>query len=503
MVLAGVAMLAGTATGLALASEVECGAVITRDTTLDADLQDCPGDGIVIGADGVTLDLGGHVIDGDGLRGDGDSRGDLGVDDSGGFDRLRVLNGTVRQFDEGVEVTDAQEASIQLLTVEENGIAIGFTRANGSRIEDSFLNGNGSGVHLLQSNDNLIRRNHADDNGGTGIETFSSARNTIDGNETARNGGRGIGVRDTSSATEVSRNVTTDNGSTGISTDGPDNVVFSNEASRNKRSGIQVGGERTVLVQNTAAGNGESGLFLAGSPGVRVAGNTASGNFDTGIDASGFADDGRFLRNTARSNGLDGISVDSSDRVTVKGNLAEDNGTRIPGVVGRGIVIDECDDAVIADNAAFGHARSGIDIASSARPRVERNVTNGNPGDGLRYNGLDGRLANNQALGNLGTGVNVVFGSGNLLQRNLAKQNGQDGIALASSTTGNVLTLNRVSGNEDDGIDSDSAQVALTSNLANQNGDLGIEAEPGTTDGGGNRARANGNTLQCSNVSCR
>jgi hypothetical protein len=34
------------------------------------------------------------------------------------------------------------------------------------------------------------------------------------------------------------------------------------------------------------------------------------------------------------------------------------------------------------------------------------------------------------------------------------------------------------------------------------NGDLGIEAVPGVTDGGGNRARHNGNVAQCTGVAC-
>ena len=33
--------------------------------------------------------------------------------------------------------------------------------------------------------------------------------------------------------------------------------------------------------------------------------------------------------------------------------------------------------------------------------------------------------------------------------------------------------------------------------MANDNGDLGIEAVSGVTDGGGNRARGNGNPAQC------
>ena len=50
------------------ASHVSCGDTITADTTLDSDLIDCPNNGIVIGADDITLDLNGHRIDGDGTE---------------------------------------------------------------------------------------------------------------------------------------------------------------------------------------------------------------------------------------------------------------------------------------------------------------------------------------------------------------------------------------------------------------------------------------------------
>ena len=46
------------------AAAVQCGQVITSDTTLANDLVDCPGTALTIGADGVTLDLGGHLVDG-------------------------------------------------------------------------------------------------------------------------------------------------------------------------------------------------------------------------------------------------------------------------------------------------------------------------------------------------------------------------------------------------------------------------------------------------------
>jgi hypothetical protein len=40
--------------GQALASHVGCGAVVTTDTRLDSDLGSCPGNGVVIGSDGIT-----------------------------------------------------------------------------------------------------------------------------------------------------------------------------------------------------------------------------------------------------------------------------------------------------------------------------------------------------------------------------------------------------------------------------------------------------------------
>src|SRR3954464_14538031 len=52
--------------GQARASQVSCGETITADTTLEQDLVNCPNHGIVIGADGITLDLNGHLVDGDG-----------------------------------------------------------------------------------------------------------------------------------------------------------------------------------------------------------------------------------------------------------------------------------------------------------------------------------------------------------------------------------------------------------------------------------------------------
>ena len=54
------------AAGQAPPAGLKCGDTITADTTLDRDLTGCPSNGIIIGADDITLDLNGHTISGDG-----------------------------------------------------------------------------------------------------------------------------------------------------------------------------------------------------------------------------------------------------------------------------------------------------------------------------------------------------------------------------------------------------------------------------------------------------
>jgi hypothetical protein len=111
--LAGAAFLALGRGNQALASHVSCGDKITTDTRLDSDLTDCPNNGIVIGADGITLDLNGHLIDGDGTPFAACPRRkfcDGGVI-SVGHDGITVVGGSVREFDAGVLVGNAAAAA--------------------------------------------------------------------------------------------------------------------------------------------------------------------------------------------------------------------------------------------------------------------------------------------------------------------------------------------------------------------------------------------------------
>src|ERR687898_2907411 len=89
----------------AAVQQVSCGDTITADATLHHNLVNCPNNGIVIGADDVTLDLNYHRIDGDGTPAVGCDPEtefcDIGVLNDG-HDDVTVVHGSVREFNVGV-----------------------------------------------------------------------------------------------------------------------------------------------------------------------------------------------------------------------------------------------------------------------------------------------------------------------------------------------------------------------------------------------------------------
>ena len=142
---------------------------------------------------------------------------------------------------------------------------------------------------------------------------------------------------------------------------------------------------------------------------------------------------------------------------------------------------------------------------------VTRNQVLGSPADqafaGIHIRGSQGggALADRNEVSGDTTGI-LVINTDAILTRNLVFDNATDGIQVVNTAfrpfPGNVVDRNRSERNGDDGIDVD-VPATISNNLANFNGDFGIEAVPGVTDGGGNKARGNGNPAQCLNVRCK
>ena len=293
----------------AAAAQLSCGDVVTHDVRLDNDLLDCAGDGLVIGADGVSLSLGGHVVDGLGAS---SPFGSSGIDNSGGFDDVRIFNGTVREFRTGVELVGTHGNVVRGLSVHDNqdsGIFVdGFAsldsfenRVVANNVSDARF---GAGIQLRGSMRNAIRRNHLSGNGGDGLAvTFSSRSNSVTGNSIADNHANGIQLIESSGDNEVKRNGVAGNALSGIAVFGSSaNQIVANDLEANAGAGVSVASgfreppaDDNLLRLNSSLGNGSDGIFVGGpsefngieSPGplrTRVVRNEASGNDDDGID---------------------------------------------------------------------------------------------------------------------------------------------------------------------------------------------------------------------------
>ena len=218
--------------GLAQASALHCGDVITVNTRLGSDLVDCPDNGLVIGADNITLDLNGHVIDGDGTPFTSCPPAtpcDIGVVNGDGHSHVTIKGGSIRQFDTGVLVAGgAAGAHIRRLAVSHTGTvgmvvdqttrtvidhnvfrdpgvtALAVTRSTKTRVASNVASGSTDyEMFLVGNNNSHIVHNRLTASGqGFAIE---GTRNVVRGN-VVTDGLGSIDVFDGSAATRVEFN---------------------------------------------------------------------------------------------------------------------------------------------------------------------------------------------------------------------------------------------------------------------------------------------------------
>jgi hypothetical protein len=237
-----VALLAGGLTaatgGAAQARALRCGEVITANTKLTSDLVNCPDTGIVIGADNITLDLNGHVIDGDGIPPASCPPAtlcDVGVDNSTGHSHVTITGGTIRQFDLGV------------------GVAGGSGAAAADHIH-----------HLAVAHTTSV-----------GIVAIDTTRTVIDHNVIRDPGTSAVVVLGSAQA-RVASNVAS--GATGYAMflpDGRHNLIVHNRLTASEH-GFAVGGDRNVVRGNVVTRSGGSIDILDGARSTRVEHNRLS-----------------------------------------------------------------------------------------------------------------------------------------------------------------------------------------------------------------------------------
>jgi hypothetical protein len=278
-----------------------CGTEITADTMLGADMVCERGPALVITADNVTLDLGGHTVSGTPApfeRGPGILfRGVTGS---------VVRNGTVQGFDAGVAIEGGGGNVVEGLTVQDNvgstdgdyGDGIVINRSRENRVQGNVLRRNGpfSGISLgPEASGNQVLDNTVADHDMSHVPYPDAGRQTM-------------GIRVEGPAANHNRiigNTVTGSGCDGIvvlaTCDNPGdeppcvgtppnehNEIASNVSSGNGRSGRGCGIRlfsmplpmppvHNVVHDNLTDDNTSYGVALDGLP-LRAPGNTATHN---------------------------------------------------------------------------------------------------------------------------------------------------------------------------------------------------------------------------------
>ncbi|MDP9442396.1 MAG: right-handed parallel beta-helix repeat-containing protein [Actinomycetota bacterium] len=298
-------------TGVALTrvSGAGCERLIESDTTLVADVGPCARDGLIVAADGVTVDLGGHRVFGFPGPGDGNQAGIRLPRRTG----VTVRNGTVRDFDAGVVLRGGGSNTVTAITAEDN--------VGPDTITSPAL--------------------------GDGITVIHSANNQIVGNTVARNGKYdGIGVVGSRADGNTIRNNSVE-ATIGASPNGQGIIV--NARLDDSDRGLTI--SDTTIEGNVVRGNPQAGISNVNSVNGRILGNTVEGN--------GFPRPSLEGAPTGIGNGI-GVSVgtelqDTNTRILIKENRVHAN-------AGDGIQINfrAAENQVVGNDAADNR---GFDLA--------------------------------------------------------------------------------------------------------------------------------------------
>lgn len=235
-----------------------CGTTIIANTVLTADL-DCTesgGDGLIIGADNVVLDLGGFTISG------GNSDAGIRVTYQ---NTAQVLNGTITGFAAGIEIQQSTGVTVTGLDISAHDRGINVGGGGGHLLEKNNLHGHGrDAIRVAVSNNNVI------------------SKNTVTENV------YGIGIADDSSGTRVEKNVADKNRYFGIAAyTGATNTVFEkNMVSNTTFDGISASADTTFthLEKNQVTTSGDDGIDID-TPSATLIKNTSTDNGDLGIEA--------------------------------------------------------------------------------------------------------------------------------------------------------------------------------------------------------------------------
>jgi parallel beta-helix repeat protein len=170
-----------------------CGQVITRDVILLKDIE-CPGVGMIVGADGITINLNNHKLS---LVNNTDTSRIPEVEEIGILvpDQKNITiggPGIISGFDKAIEFAGSERGYALDLKLTDNNIGLSLKASDEITIYRSFIEQNTIGIASQSSKGALIVSNQLSQNTNEGIVLMDSNYFTIGANSLIGNGNIGI-----------------------------------------------------------------------------------------------------------------------------------------------------------------------------------------------------------------------------------------------------------------------------------------------------------------------
>jgi parallel beta-helix repeat protein len=220
------------------------------------------GDGLIVAADGVTIDLGGHVL----LARDGTGNGIL-VD--GARMGLVVKNGTIQGWEAaGIDARDTMGSMFQDLLLHENG-EWGLRCGDGNKVVNVVAHKNVKDG-ILVGMDTLVQDCTATANGNDGIHLGDHAMAV----QCVASENVLFGVRAFKGSTV--RECTASHNSMGIAVDEGATVK---DCTTSYNSLIGIRADKSSIIEGNTVQHSDDGIVIMDGPGSRVAHNNLTGNF--------------------------------------------------------------------------------------------------------------------------------------------------------------------------------------------------------------------------------
>ena len=182
---------------------VACGATIVDDLRLEQDLT-CAGTGLIVGADGIKLNLNGHSIIGPGAA--------AGIVVAGRSD-VTIAGGTVANFVTGIQVNNSTGITIRGNTLRENGDGVDFQAGNiaDTAKDNAFLNNRSRGIMIRSGTLGIVIKENTFAGNRVGVLLFGAIDAIVKANSISASGLAGIRVNFPATGNLIAENTVASN----------------------------------------------------------------------------------------------------------------------------------------------------------------------------------------------------------------------------------------------------------------------------------------------------